>query len=69
MKRQLPKTARAPTIFDLARHAGVSESTVSNGIRDANCVAAPMRARVIEVISVLGYRPNVLARQLGRVVK
>ena len=64
MRRHSPKTARPPTILDVARLAGVSKSTVSNVIREADCVAAPMRARVSEAIEVLGYRPNVLARQL-----
>jgi len=56
--------ARSPTILDVARRAGVSKSTVSNVIRDADCVAPPMRARVQAAISQLNYRPNALARQL-----
>jgi LacI family transcriptional regulator len=58
------KAERPPTIVDVARLAGVSKSTVSNVIRDADCVTPAMRARVSEAISALGYRPNVLARQL-----
>lgn len=59
-------TARAikpPTIFDVAALAGVSKSTVSNVIREADGVAAPTRERVLEAIERLGYRPNLLARQ------
>lgn len=55
---------RPPTIVDVARFAGVSKSTVSNVIRNATCVKPEMRARVVEAITTLGYRPNVLARQL-----
>lgn len=52
------------TIFDVAREAGVSKSTVSNVIRGAVGVAPETRNRVREAIEQLGYRPNVLARQL-----
>lgn len=56
--------ARAPTILDVAHHAGVSKSTVSNVVRGVHGVAAAKRARVLEAIETLGYRPNILARQL-----
>lgn len=57
-------TARAPTILDVANHAAVSKSTVSNVIRGVAGVAPVKRARVLEAIEILGYRPNILARQL-----
>jgi DNA-binding LacI/PurR family transcriptional regulator len=56
--------AKHATIFDVAREAGVSKSTVSNVIRGAGGVAPETRLRVQEAIDHLGYRPNVLARQL-----
>jgi LacI family transcriptional regulator len=56
--------ARAPTILDVAYCADVSKSTVSNVIRGVRGVAPAKRARVLEAIDELGYRPNVLARQL-----
>ena len=56
--------AKPPTIIDVARLAGVSKSTVSNVIRNANCVKPEMRTRVSEAITAIGYRPNILARQL-----
>lgn len=56
--------AKPPTIVDVARLAGVSKSTVSNVIRNASCVKPAMRALVAEAITALGYRPNILARQL-----
>jgi len=55
---------RAPTIRDVAALAGVSKSTVSNVLRDAAAVSPSTRARVEMAIEGLGYRPNMLARQL-----
>lgn len=52
-----------PTIFEVAALAGVSKSTVSNVIRDADGVAEATRHRVRDAIERLGYRPNALARQ------
>src|SRR5690348_12606398 len=57
-------TSRAPTILDVAHRADVSKSTVSNVIRGVPGVAAAKRARVLAAIDTLGYRPNILARQL-----
>jgi LacI family transcriptional regulator len=56
--------AKAPTIIEVASLAGVSKSTVSNVIRGTPPVAERTRERVIAAIEHLGYRPNVLARQL-----
>lgn len=56
--------ARAPTIRDVARVAGVSKSTVSNVIRGAAGVSPGTRQRVLAAASAVGYRPNVLARNL-----
>src|SRR6266849_8040956 len=61
---EAPSTRRAPTIMDVAALAEVSKSTVSNVIRAVPAVSGSTRARVIEAIEQLGYRPNVLARQL-----
>jgi LacI family transcriptional regulator len=52
------------TIHDVAAAAGVSKSTVSNVIRGVVGVSPDTRERVQEAIEELGYRPNVLARQL-----
>jgi LacI family transcriptional regulator len=59
-----PTAARAPTILDVARMAGVSKSTVSNVVRGVTGVTEDKRARVLRAVDALGYRPNVLARQL-----
>jgi hypothetical protein len=44
--------------------AGVSKSTVSNVVRGMSGVSEATRGRVREAIDQLGYRPNILARQL-----
>jgi DNA-binding LacI/PurR family transcriptional regulator len=58
------KDGRHPTIFDVARAARVSKSTVSNVIRGATGVAPATRSRVLEAVAQLDYRPNILARHL-----
>jgi len=59
-----PAVRRHPTILDVASQAGVSKSTVSNVVRDLPGVSEATRRRVRAAIQELGYRPNVLARQL-----
>lgn len=64
MKIAGSSSKRRPTILDVARRAGVSKSTVSNVIRKHGAVNGKTRSRVLDAIEELGYRPNVLARQL-----
>jgi LacI family transcriptional regulator len=52
------------TVIDVARHAGVSKSTVSNVIRGSAVVAPATRDRVQASVRALGYRPNGVARAL-----
>jgi DNA-binding LacI/PurR family transcriptional regulator len=52
------------TLYDVATFAGVSHQTVSRVINKASHVAAPTRARVLEAVSQLEYRPNKAARNL-----
>lgn len=59
-----PAAARVPTIMDVARAAGVSKSTVSNVVRGVRGVTSATRTRVLDAVARLGYRPNVVARQL-----
>ncbi|HTJ71430.1 MAG TPA: LacI family DNA-binding transcriptional regulator [Actinospica sp.] len=54
----------APTLKDVALRAGVSVRTVSNVVNDYVYVAEDTRARVQAAIDELGYRPNLLARNL-----
>jgi LacI family transcriptional regulator len=53
-----------PTILDVAALSRVSKSTVSNVLRGTGSVSPATRDRVRDAISTLGYRPNVLARNL-----
>ena len=50
--------------MDVAKAVGVSKSTVSNVVRGAAGVTPTTRARVLEAVARLGYRPNVVARHL-----
>jgi DNA-binding LacI/PurR family transcriptional regulator len=52
------------TLYDVATFAGVSHQTVSRVVNKASHVAAPTRARVLEAVSRLGYRPSKVARNL-----
>ena len=54
----------APTLRDVANHAGVSPMTVSRTLRGDRGVSFDTRRRVQEVVNQLGYRPNELARSL-----
>ncbi|MEM6288223.1 MAG: LacI family DNA-binding transcriptional regulator [Bacteroidota bacterium] len=52
------------TIRDVARHAGVSVSTVSRVMNDSSPVHADKRRLVLEAAETLGYMPNPAARSL-----
>lgn len=56
--------AKAPTVEDVARVAGVSRQTVSNVLNAPDIVRAPTRERVEAAIAQLGYRPHAAARRL-----
>ena len=58
--------ARSANLRDVAQRAGVSVRTVSNVVNDFPRVAPETRLRVQEAIRELGYRPNLVARQLRR---
>lgn len=53
-----------PTIVDVARHAGVSTTTVSKVVRNASGASPATRARVLAAVDELGYRPSATARAL-----
>jgi LacI family transcriptional regulator len=55
----------APTINDVARHAGVSPMTVSRVINGEQVVKAETRAKVEEAIKALNYAPSAAARSLA----
>ncbi|PZF83887.1 LacI family DNA-binding transcriptional regulator [Jiangella anatolica] len=52
------------TVKDVARLAKVSPRTVSNVVNDYTHVSADVRRRVLAAIDELGYRPNLVARNL-----
>jgi DNA-binding LacI/PurR family transcriptional regulator len=56
---------RETTLRDVADLAGVSPRTVSNVVNGYAKVAPETRAKVERAIAELGYRPNVLARNLA----
>jgi LacI family transcriptional regulator len=56
---------KSATIRDVAREAGVSVAVVSRVLNDGSGPVAPhTRARVVDVIERLGYRPRAAAREL-----
>ncbi|MFJ2595310.1 LacI family DNA-binding transcriptional regulator [Streptomyces erythrochromogenes] len=57
--------ARRPTIKDIARRAGVSESAVSFALNDRPGVSKDTRARIRRVAEELGWQANSAARALS----
>jgi LacI family transcriptional regulator len=64
-KRKGRRGRAAPTIEDVARHAGVSPMTVSRVINGAPTVREATRKLVTEAIQEIGYQPNEAARSLA----
>ncbi|SEM57559.1 transcriptional regulator, LacI family [Sphingomonas gellani] len=56
---------RPPTINDVARHAGVSPTTVSRVINGENTVRGAKRTAVLSAVEALSFKPNVAARRLA----
>jgi DNA-binding LacI/PurR family transcriptional regulator len=59
-----PASAPRPSMADVARMAGVSSQTVSRVSNGHSNVDERTRARVVEAMQTLGYRPNGAARAL-----
>jgi LacI family repressor for deo operon, udp, cdd, tsx, nupC, and nupG len=53
-----------PTIYEVAKRAGVSTATVSRVLSRPNVVAPGTRKKVMHAVEVLGYTPNATATQL-----
>ncbi|MCI1833161.1 MAG: LacI family transcriptional regulator [Bifidobacterium sp.] len=56
---------KRPSMFEVAKLAGVSHQTVSRVINDSPDVSVTTRARVQKAIKALGYRPSNSARALA----
>src|SRR5262249_1395431 len=55
---------RRPTIYDVARLAGVSTATVSRALNGRGQIAPATRASIDAAVTQLGYHPNTAARSL-----
>ncbi len=58
------QAGKASRIGDVAQRAGVSAATVSRTLSGKPHVSAAVRARVMEAVEALSYRPNRIARSL-----
>jgi DNA-binding LacI/PurR family transcriptional regulator len=63
-KDVIAQKGKPATLADVARLAGVVPMTVSRAINQSGYVSAEVRERVLKAVDELGYRPNILARQL-----
>ncbi|MDN4613321.1 LacI family DNA-binding transcriptional regulator [Leifsonia sp. F6_8S_P_1B] len=57
---------RRATLKDVAREAGVSQSTTSRALSGEGYVAAGVRQRVLDAAEALGYVPHAMARSLRK---
>ena len=53
-----------PTIYDVARLAGVSTATVSRALNGTGQIAPATQRAIDDAVAQLGYRPNTAARSL-----
>lgn len=53
------------TAWDVARKAGVSQSTVSRALANSQLVSKKTRDRIIAIAEQLGYQVNIMARGLS----
>lgn len=56
---------RPPTIYDVAKLAGVSHQTVSRYLKGSDRMRPEMRDRVMRALKLLDYKPNSAARALA----
>ncbi len=61
----MDKVNKKLTIKDVARLAGVSKGTVDRVVHNRGEVSEASRAKVLEVIEQMGYRPNIYASMLA----
>lgn len=60
----MPEVKRGPTIKDVAACAGVSVTTVSRYLNDAEYLSTESADKIARAIEILGYRPSSVARGL-----
>src|ERR1700726_962076 len=60
------KSAKAASIYDVARESGASVFTVSAVVNKKSHVGKSLRERVEAAIRKLNYRPNLIARSLAK---
>ena len=53
-----------PTIYDIAKAAGVSPATVSKVFNDFKDVSQKTKNKVMAVVAEMGYIPNLTAQSL-----
>ncbi len=58
----MEKKNKNPTIYDVAKHAGISITTVSRILNDSDRVNSETRKRVLASIDALGFVPKAEAR-------
>ncbi|MEG3614113.1 LacI family DNA-binding transcriptional regulator [Isoptericola haloaureus] len=59
-----PGSDKPPTIYDVAKAAGVSHQTVTRYLRGYEGIRPATRDRVVAALEELDYRPNLTARSL-----
>lgn len=67
MSKRKTRPTRIPTMNDVAKLAGVSQSTVSRVLSEAPTpfpVTEETRQRIMNAVETLGYQPNMIARSL-----
>ncbi|HRY29166.1 MAG TPA: LacI family DNA-binding transcriptional regulator [Elusimicrobiota bacterium] len=64
--KQSKSGLRRVTMKDVAEHCGVSLSTVSLVLSGDQRIPPDTTQRVLEVVKALGYRPNLIARNLAK---
>jgi len=55
----------SPTIYDVARYAGVGVSTVSRVLNNSSRVCEATRQKVLDAIEKLDYHPSPIAQRLS----
>lgn len=66
-KRKSQNRSKVPTMRDVAKLAGVSQSTVSRVLNESSShipISDETRQRIMDAVDKLGYQPNVTARSL-----